>query len=311
MKIGLIDVDGHNFPNLALMRISAYHKAQGDDVEWWWSDFIHYDIVYMSKIFSDAYSKDKPEPMNADKVIKGGSGYCIRLKDGKEFFDRSLNHQLPDEVEKMFPDYSIYPQYKFAIAMTSRGCSRGCPYCHVYAKEGPPHKVADVWDFYAGQDEIVSLDPNITALPRHDKHELFRQYAETGAKINFCQGLDIRLLTDQDIDLLNSMKLKRAHFAWDDPEDDLKESFVRYAKSAKKKDHGRFGTVYILTGFNSTMEQNLHRIYTVRDLGFDPYVMVYNKPNADPELKKLQRWCNNKLIFNSVAKFEDYDPKRG
>ena len=72
MKIGLIDVDGHNFPNLALMRISAYHKAQGDEVEGWWSDFIHYDRVYMSKIFSDAYSPDKPEPMNADEVIKGG-----------------------------------------------------------------------------------------------------------------------------------------------------------------------------------------------------------------------------------------------
>lgn len=72
MKIGLIDVDGHRFPNLALMRISAYHKAQGDTVEWWWSDFIHYDIVYMSKIFSDAYTRDIPEPLNADKVIKGG-----------------------------------------------------------------------------------------------------------------------------------------------------------------------------------------------------------------------------------------------
>ena len=90
MKIGLIDVDGHHFPNLALMRISAWHKAQGDEVEWWWSDLIHYDIVYMSKIFSDAYSPDVPEPMNADKVIKGGTGYCISLgPDGKEHFDQS------------------------------------------------------------------------------------------------------------------------------------------------------------------------------------------------------------------------------
>ena len=81
IKIGLIDVDGHNFPNLALMRISAYHKAHGDDVEWWWTDFIHYDVVYMSKIFSNAYSKDVPEPLNADKVVKGGTGYCISLGD--------------------------------------------------------------------------------------------------------------------------------------------------------------------------------------------------------------------------------------
>ena len=103
MRIGLIDVDavnnhGPKFPNLALMRISAWHKNHGDDVEWWWSDFIHYDIVYMSKIFSDAYSPDVPEPMNADKVYKGGTGYCISLgEDGKEHFDQSKNVSLPPQ----------------------------------------------------------------------------------------------------------------------------------------------------------------------------------------------------------------------
>ena len=150
MRIALIDVDGHNFPNLALMRISAYHKARGDEVEWWWSDLIHYDIVYMSKIFSDAYSKDVPEPMNCDKVIKGGTGYCISLgEDGKEHFDQSKNFSLPDEVEHMFPDYSIYPQYDFAVSMTSRGCPRQCSFCHVAAKEGcMSRKVANVSDFW-------------------------------------------------------------------------------------------------------------------------------------------------------------------
>ena len=136
MEIGLIDVDGHHFPNLALMRISAYHKAQGDNVEWWWSDFKHYDIVYMSKVFSETYTKDVPEPLNADKVVKGGSGYCITLgEDGKEQFDKSKNTQLKPEMERMFPDYSIYPQFKFAISMTSRGCPRDCPFCIVSEKE--------------------------------------------------------------------------------------------------------------------------------------------------------------------------------
>ena len=90
MRIGLIDVDGHNFPNLALMRISQYHKQLGDVVEWWWSDLIHYDIVYMSKVFSDTYTKDAPEPLNADKVIRAGTGYAIKKINGKEVFQNSI-----------------------------------------------------------------------------------------------------------------------------------------------------------------------------------------------------------------------------
>ena len=308
MKIGLIDVDGHNFPNLALMRISAYHKAQGDDVEWWWSDFVHYDIVYMSKIFSNAYSPDVPEPINADKIIKGGTGYCIYLDaDGIERFDVNKNVSLPTEIEKTFPDYSIYPQFDFAISMTSRGCPRGCSFCHVGAKEGRcAHKVADVSDFWNGQKEIRVLDPNITAVKEYDKRDLMRQYRETGAIIDFTQGLDIRLINDDDIEDINRMKIRNVHFAWDNPQDDLENKFRRYASKAKHKPHGEFGMVYILTGFNSTMEQNLYRIYTLRDLNFAPYVMIYNKPNAPKELKRLQRWCNNKIIFKSCKKFEDY-----
>lgn len=305
MRIGLIDVDGHNFPNLALMRISAYHKTRGDTVEWWWSDFFHYDIVYMSKIFSDAYSKDIPEPINADKVIKGGTGYVIHLENGVEVFDKANHHDLPPEMERMFPDYSLYPQYTFAVSMTSRGCPRGCKPCHVAAKEGRKTiKVADVSDFWCGQKEIRVLDPNITAC--REKRDLMRQYRETGALIDFTQGLDIRLLNDDDIADLNAMRLKNVHFAWDDPADDLAAKFEWYTKVGKKNKHGRYGTVYCLTNFNSTMDENLHRIYTLRDLGYDPYVMIYNKPNAPAEVKRLQRWVNNKIIFRSTQKFEEF-----
>jgi radical SAM superfamily enzyme YgiQ (UPF0313 family) len=136
MRIGLIDVDGHNFPNLALMRISAWHKAQGDEVEWWWTDLIHYDRVYMSKIFSNEYSPDVPEPLNCDEVIKGGTGYAIRTENGKEVFDKAKHRNLPPEIERMFPDYSIYPQHNFAVSMTSRGCPRGCGFCHQRGREG-------------------------------------------------------------------------------------------------------------------------------------------------------------------------------
>lgn len=304
MKIGLIDVDGHHFPNLALMRISAYHKAKGDEVEWWQGDLFHYDIVYMSKIFSDDYSRDIPAPINADKVIRGGTGYCISLgEDGKERFDQSQNHSLPMEMERCFPDYSIYPQYSFAVSMTSRGCPRNCSFCHVAAKEGRCSvKVADVSDFWNGQQEIKILDPNITAC--REKRDLMRQYIETGAYLEFTQGLDIRLIDDEDMADINRMRLKNLHFAWDNPKENLEGKFKAFAQGFRRKT--KIGTVYCLTNFNSTMEENLYRIYTLRDLGFDPYVMVYDKPHAPRKIKRLQRWCNNKFVFNKCRDFKDY-----
>jgi hypothetical protein len=291
------------------MRISAYHKARGDDVEWWWSDLVHYDVVYMSKIFSDAYSADIPEPLNADVVIKGGTGYCISLgADGKEHFDGSKNTLLPDEIERMFPDYSIYPQYDFALSMTSRGCPRGCSFCHVAAKEGRASKrVASVSDFWCGQKEIKVLDPNITACK--DKRDLMRQYRETGAYIDFTQGLDIRLLNDADIDDLNHMRIKRLHFAWDNPNDDLYDKFKQFAEKYKRK-HRSYKVVYVLVNFNSTMAQNLERVYKLKELQYDPYIMVYDKPHAPREIRLLQRWCNNKYIMQSCPRFDDFDPKQ-
>ena len=132
-----------------------------------------------------------------------------------------------------------------------------------------------------------------------------RQYRETGAILDFTQGLDIRCLNDADIEDINQMKIRNIHFAWDNPEDDLENKFIQYAKKAKHKPHGRYGTVYMLRGYNSTMEQNLYRIYTLKDL-YDPYVMIYDKPHASQELRNLQRWVNNKIIFRKCPKFEDY-----
>lgn len=288
------------------MRISAYHKALGDNVEWWQTDFKYYDKVYMSKIFSDAYSPDIQEPINCGEVIKGGTGYNIELgSDGKEHFDKVNHKDLPPEIEKMFPDYSIYPQFDFAVSMTSRGCPRGCSFCHVAAKEGRcAVKVADVSDFWNGQKEIRILDPNITALKDADKRDLMRQYIDTKAILDFTQGLDIRLLNDADIADINQMRLRTLHFAWDNPKDNLEPKFKAFAKQFRRKSN--IGMVYCLTNYNSTMEENLYRIYTLRDLGYKPYVMIYDKPNAPKKIRRLQRWCNNKFIFNSCKKFEDY-----
>lgn len=231
----------------------------------------------------------------------------------KEVFDETKHTTLPDEIERMFPDYSIYPQYNFAVSMTSRGCPRGCSFCIVGKKEGRcARKVANVSDFWTpetGKKEIKVLDPNITAC--REKRDLMRQYRETGVWIDFTQGLDIRLTDEEDIEDLNRMKIGTVHFAWDNPKDDLKEKFRRFSERYRVKDHRR-KIVYCLTNFGSTMEENLYRIYTLRDMkdGYDPYVMIYNKPEAPVEIRDLQRWCNNKIIFKSCPRFEDYKPNR-
>ena len=328
MNIGLIDVDGHNFPNLALMKISAYHKAKGDEVEWCVPLF-HYDIVYQSKIFDEVYSKDIGFYPNAEKIIKGGTGYFKRRKDksaeiyysgrwleignittftiGKE----NYNEFLSSEIEHMYPDYSLYPELTKDIAygFLSRGCPRGDKFCIVPLKEGRcTRKVADLKEFWNGQKTIKLLDPNILACREH--LDLLQQLIDSKACIDFTQGLDIRLTNEENIALINRLKVKEIHFAWDNAKDDLKPYFERYKALAKHKPHGRYGTVYCLTNFESTMEENLYRIYTLRDIGFDPYVMIYDKPNSPREVRLLQRWCNNKQVFRVCPKYEDFDPRK-
>lgn len=293
MKVGLIDVDGHNYPNLALMKISAWHKAQGDTVEWC-LPIDRYDIVYQSKVFDNTYSPDIDWYPQADKVIKGGTGY-------------GLDNTLPYEIEHIYPDYSIYPELTkdTAYGFLTRGCPRACKFCIVAGKEGRQSiKVADLSEFWRGQKKIVLLDPNILACREHP--DLLIQLIESKAWVDINQGLDIRMTNERNIDLINRIKVKEIHFAWDNPEDDLKPYFERYRSLAKHKPHGHWGTVYCLTNFGSTMEENLYRIYTLRDMEFDPYVMVYDKPNAPKEIKDLQRWCNNRKIFRSCERFEDY-----
>ena len=155
------------------------------------------------------------------------------------------------------------------------------------------------------QNEIKVMDSNITACK--EKRDLMAQYRETGVKLDFMGGLDIRFINDDDIEDLNHMKIKQIHFAWDNPRDDLEGKFRYFAHNYHRANNGM---VYCLTNYNSSMEENLYRIYTLRGLGYDPYVMIYNKPSAPLEVKDLQRWCNNKIIFKKCPKFEDYVPQR-
>lgn len=295
MRIGLIDVDSHNFPNLALMKISAYHKAQGDEVEWWWG-WGQYDRVYKSKVFDDTYSPDLPDPVNTREIIKGGTGY-------------GLDNKLPDEIEHMYPDYSLYPELTkdTAYGFLSRGCPRGCPFCIVKDKEGrKSYKVADLSEWWNGQKNIVLCDPNLLACREHI--DLIHQLAESKAWVDINQGIDARMLTEKNIDALRKVKLNEVHFAWDlmDQSDSVVRGLQMWKEHIGKKFHGFYGVVYVLVNFNTAMEENLYRIYTLRDMGYNPYVMVYDKPNAPREIKRLQRWCNNMFVFKKCPSFEDY-----
>ena len=293
MRIGLIDVDGHHYPNLALMKLSAWHKARGDTVEWWWG-WGQYDRVYMSKVFDETYTPDIPEPLNAAEIIKGGTGY-------------GLDNRLPNKIEHIYPDYSLYPELTkdTAYGFLTRGCPRGCPFCIVAGKEGRRSvKVSDLSEWWRGQKNIVLMDPNILACPDH--MELLEQLADSGAWVDINQGADARLLTEDNIAALNQVKLKMIHFAWDMMEQSgaVLRGLGLYAKYGELDE--RKCRVYVLTNYNTTMEENLYRVYKLREMKFDPYVMIYDKPHAPKDIKRLQRWCNNKFIWRSCEKFEDY-----
>jgi len=305
-KIGLVDVDGHNFPNIPLMKISAWHKAQGDHVEWYEPMFSgHMDKVYMSKVFS--FSPDYEFYIDADEVIKGGSGYCISLVNGKEVFDKSKDIELPYEIEHIYPDYSLYGITDTAYGFLSRGCPRGCSFCHVEAKEGrASRKVANLKEFWNGQKNIVLCDPNILACKQWK--DLLQQLIDSKAWVDINQGLDIRLMTEEKAEMLKQIKMKQLHFAWDRYQD--KETILPKFKMFKDIYGGneRSLIVYVLCNFDTTLEQDLERIYTLRELGYWAYVMLYNKEHIPRrhELRKLARWVNNRFIFAKCETFEDY-----
>lgn len=313
MRIGLIDVDGHNFPNIPLMKISAWHKEQGDSVEWYEPMFSgHMDAVYMSKVFS--FTPDYQYYIDADVIYRGGSGYCIETVDGKEVYHRARDTALPPEIEHIYPDYSIYPQFTedTAYGFLTRGCPRGCDFCHVAEKEGRCScKVAGLEEFWRGQKNIMLCDPNIIACP--DWKELLQQLIDSKAKININQGIDVRIMTDAKAEMIKQLRVDSVHFAWDRYED--KDIIIPKLKMFKEITgwKERKTSVYVLTNYNTTFEQDLERIYTLRDLNYDPYVMIYDKQNTkgNDSVRLLQRYVNNRKIFKTIKKFEDYDPKMG
>lgn len=308
MRVGLLDLDATKFPNIPLMKISSWHKQKGDLVEWY-EPFKalaegEYDKVYISKVFS--FTPDYEYPVYAKEVTRGGSGYAIKLVDGKEVYDKEKDQPLAPEIEHIYPDYSIYGITDTAYGFLTRGCPRGCDFCHIKSKEGThSHKVANLKEFWRGQKNICLCDANILACK--ERIELLEQLAQSNAYVDFNQGLDIRLLTDDALEVLQRIKLKRIHFAYDRWQD--KELIEPRLKAFKEKTSYTRTEVscYVLTNFDTSIEQDIERIQFLRELQIQPYVMIYDKEHCKHIYKDLQRWCNPFIFWNTPT-LEDYKP---
>ena len=288
MKIGLHDSDSNDFPNLALMKISAWHKAQGDAVDWW-IPLEEYDRVYSSKVFTFT-----PEnPYLPENTIKGGTGYGI--------YD-----ELPPEIDRMFPDYSIYPKVDYAIGFLTRGCIRKCPWCVVPKKEGRI-KPYNTWRDIKRPDskDIVFMDNNVLACD----HGISQMVDMIGQKvrIDFNQGLDARLITDDVADILSRLKwIQFIRISCDtDAMLDVCLSVIDKLGGHGIKPYRVF--VYLLV---QDLESAERRAIALRSAGANPFAQPYrdfaNNIEPSEEQKRFARWVNHKAIFKSVERFKDY-----
>lgn len=308
MKVGLIDVDGHNFPNLALMKISAYHKSRGDQVEFAFPMY-RYDKVYVSKVFGDEYSKMPPLYIQADEIVYGGTGFAITVENGKEVYHKCNDKPLSPEIEHIYPDYTLYPNLTkdTAYGFLTRGCPNNCGFCIVSQKEcARSVKVADLSEFWRGQRHIKLLDPNLLACK--DRADLLRQLIDSRARIDFTQGLDARFVTEEAAGLLKQIKIDKVHFAFDYMKNEkaIIKGLQTYKRVCGTRENNAI--VYMLTNYDTTIEEDLYRLRMIKQCGFLPDVRIYRKPAAPQILRDLQRWCNNRILYRSCD-FMDYVPR--
>lgn len=301
MKVRLLAHDS-KIANLAIMKISTYHKRLGDNVDWYnpMFDYDDTDILYISKVFtfSDDPIKTIPMPINA-KIIKGGSGYDYTVK-------------LPKEIEEIDElDYSLYPECDYSIIFTTRGCIRKCPFCIVSKKEGYLHDVK-VSQLNPNGKYIMLLDNNFFANKNwRENIKILKQFNQP---IDFNTGIDLRILTEEQCEAISELKIKVIHCAWDNYAD--KELILPKLKMLCQYVKPYKITVYVLVGFENKeiVETDLERVMTLKELGVNPFAMGYMDYD-NPKHKKTQsvmkfcRWVNRKAIFKTVQ-WEDYKKGR-
>ena len=290
MKVALIQIDG-KLPNLALMQIAGYHKANGDSVSWYPGDLYRceFDLVYGSTLFSDS-----PRDWLPSETFVGGTG----VDD---------ENTLPEPIDLFPPENSwfLYPNATMHMGMTMKGCRFACEFCCVPKKEGPPRPNTTVSNLLTnpnGGRRIMLLDNDFFGgqLWRDNIEEII----DRKLKVSFAQGLNIRIITDEQAALLArtnfsnpAFNRKQVTFAWDRFDDErwIKRGIDKCVRAGIKPQYMRF---FVLVGFNTTEEQDMHRIEMLRSLGCDPFVMPYNK--RDPYQNKLARWVNHTAVFKSV-----------
>ena len=290
-NIAIYDVDS-KIPNLALMKISAWHKAQGHHVEHYMPLLRDtYDKIYASKIFN--FSDDSM--LSDERMIIGGTGW-------------NMEKTLPDEIENMIPDYSIY-RYPHNIGFTMRGCRLKCSFCVVPEKEGKPYGVSTMEELWTQRDSnfVVLLDNDFFGNP--DWANRIKEMNELKLKVNFSQGLNIRNIKEEQASALASVrfsnmsgKKNQVHFAWDDPRHEklIHKGIKTCVEAGIKPWQMAF---YVLIGYHSTPEEDLHRVQVLKDYGCDPFVMPYNR--EDPYQRRFTRWVNHKATFKTVS-WSDY-----
>jgi hypothetical protein len=293
VKIGLVQVDG-KLPNLALMQICAYHEAQGHQVEWFKGMLFadEYDKVYASQIFQ--FSQLPPLPQNA---LIGGTGIDFK-------------NTLPSEIASFAPSWMLYPEFDKHLGFSMKGCRFGCKFCCVPQKEGRPRSESAIDDILTnpnGGNRLILMDNDFFGIPNW-KENLLR-IIDLKLRVCFVQGLNIRILTDEQAELLVQCNFQSADFshkyltfAWDRYQDGQRiiDGIVRCERAGILPQQMQF---FVLIGYDTTPEQDLERVTRLRDLGCMPYVMPYNK--FDDYQKRFARWVNHRAIFKTV-KWEDY-----
>jgi radical SAM superfamily enzyme YgiQ (UPF0313 family) len=291
MNIGLISVDGFNYPNLALMKISTYHKNKGNNVSWVDSNG-YYDFIYQSKIFT--YTQDNYSITGMGHVFKGGTGYNM--------------DELPDYIDGLHPDYSIYPQFTEAYGFLTRGCPNKCSWCVVPHKEGNIKPYMSIEEVAGNRKNVILMDNNVLA----SDWGLQQIEKAVGLKLrlDFNQGLDARLIDNDIAKLLSKVKwYKPLRLACDSIS--MKEPIRKTVELLRK--YNCTPKQYFIYVLLKDLQDSYDRINFCKELGLDAFAQPYRDftPNQIiPQWQRdMARYTNLKQLYRKID-FKDYVPRK-